>query len=630
MENKPVPGKKKPNDSKEKAKKSKFEMAVLAHLSENSKQNRTAKDARFKTQQTSIKEAGIQNSSNKLFVKINEDLLKMSEEGNKMSIADRSDSLKQLKTMEQMLRNSKDVDSEEARKLTQLVSDSRDNLSAMKNLPDVMGKSVGNVMIASTAIMAGLFSESPILALGVGLAGKSLKDAWEARVERRRQMADQNDVLLETALEQISAEENLAAKEKSEEEARLKEAMKNEEANSAETEKLAEKQHENLIDAITNDDILTATIASQHHDELIKTNEENSLKSADKSSTHHKELMERLKPGTSSSEENRREQAVRDAENMSIMETISDTLIAIKDSLLDRGDDKKGGFKIGALALGGLALGKMLMDALKGAMLGFAPALKKFVMKTLPKFLLKMNPITMILGAMMTGIDDAFNEFLISGKISNALASLFGGIVDFFTFGLISKEDIEKILNPVFDSIKNAILNPLETLEGLWKSVTDIFDGLVKKIDDTFDIDIKGIFGETINNIIDTFTKAFQFLFNIPGKILDGITDVGGDILSGISDFFTGNDVPEMVQPNVNKHGGEIQTRLEPKPTNRTAENVKSSIEQKEEIDKKAASKQTKNEGNVVVSAPTTNNSSSSKTIYNNMTASPSRRVVTE
>jgi hypothetical protein len=82
------------------------------------------------------------------------------------------------------------------------------------------------------------------------------------------------------------------------------------------------------------------------------------------------------------------------------------------------------------------SLGTSLMSAFKTL---FSP-------KNLLKALGKIFVIGAIVGALFSGITDAFDEFMATGSIGKALIAGLAGIVDFLTFGLFDKEKIKEVI----------------------------------------------------------------------------------------------------------------------------------------------------------------------------------------
>lgn len=301
------------------------------------------------------------------------------------------------------------------------------------------------------------------------------------------------------------------------------------------------------------------------------------------------DLPERISEGMS--EEEKREDAVLRAEELSLLERQADALemMAGKD-----GDGEESSGLGLSLAAGAAGLGAMLLTSIKGAFVGFAVAFKKFVMKTLPRFLARINPVVLIVGTLMTGIDDAWNEYMESGSILKALIAGFSGIIEFLTFGLIDVDTIKSFLTPIVDSI----IAPFKLISELWDSAS---------------------MTDMLTSGIENLKAIISFVFNLPSMLLNKLSDIGGSVADAVGDFFNFDSE---------------EPAIEPAQTQRQASILKPLIENKEERESPtqsgAAATSKQGSGSTTVVAPVTNNQSSSSVVYNNMSASNARRIVTQ
>jgi hypothetical protein len=99
-----------------------------------------------------------------------------------------------------------------------------------------------------------------------------------------------------------------------------------------------------------------------------------------------------------------------------------------------------------------------------------------FSPKNLLKALGKVFVIGAIVGALFSGITDAFDEFMESGSIGKALIAGLAGIVDFLTFGLFDKEKIKEVIGDFATWTDENLIQPFV------KFITDIKDSFMSMI----------------------------------------------------------------------------------------------------------------------------------------------------
>lgn len=93
---------------------------------------------------------------------------------------------------------------------------------------------------------------------------------------------------------------------------------------------------------------------------------------------------------------------------------------------------------------------------------GFMKALKAiFNPANILKSLGKVFGITMIIGSLINGIMDGFEEFAKSGELGKAIIAGLGGVLSFLTFGLVNKDDVQKIVESVSEFVQKNIVEPL-------------------------------------------------------------------------------------------------------------------------------------------------------------------------
>lgn len=96
--------------------------------------------------------------------------------------------------------------------------------------------------------------------------------------------------------------------------------------------------------------------------------------------------------------------------------------------------------------------------------------------KNLLKALGKVFVIGTIIGALFSGITDAFDEFMATGSIGKALIAGLAGIVDFLTFGLFDKEKIKEVIGDFATWTNENLVQPFV------KFITSIKDNFMSMI----------------------------------------------------------------------------------------------------------------------------------------------------
>jgi hypothetical protein len=211
---------------------------------------------------------------------------------------------------------------------------------------------------------------------------------------------------------------------------------------------------------------------------------------------------------------------------------------------------KKGGIlaslfgSLGALSLSGI------VKSIGGGLLGVFKSLfnPRALLRVFLKFASKFGPIALIAGliaAVSGGIDGFFNseKTTLLGKIGDGIGGAIGQVIEFFSFGLIKKEQVTEILAPITDFFEEAgiwinqmIENPGKAIDnavavmtrvGIWFSdvLGDLFENLgLDKIAET-------LFGTKVSG--EMVSKFFKNLFN--PKPEDGYFS----IVKVLSDLFT-------------------------------------------------------------------------------------------
>lgn len=129
-------------------------------------------------------------------------------------------------------------------------------------------------------------------------------------------------------------------------------------------------------------------------------------------------------------------------------------------------ETKGGGFLDGIMSF----LGEGLMTAVKGL---FNP---RNLLKTFTKFL---GP-AVIIGALANGIIDGFKALMSGGSFTDVIVSFWGGVLDFLTFGLFGKEQLQKIVNAVSGFVDEFFIQPIKTF---FNNIKEALFGFLKNIE---------------------------------------------------------------------------------------------------------------------------------------------------
>jgi predicted SnoaL-like aldol condensation-catalyzing enzyme len=229
---------------------------------------------------------------------------------------------------------------------------------------------------------------------------------------------------------------------------------------------------------------------------------------------------------------------------------------------------KKGGIlaslfgSLGAISLSGIvkSIGGGLLSSFK---LLFNP---KALFKIFVKFASKFGPVAIVAG-IVAAISGGISSFMESdattlyGRLADGVGGAIGQVIEFFTFGLIKKEQIEELLKPLADFFNDFGIFVLEMIDqpgiaidtaiasmkkvGIWFSevLGDLFENL--GLDDL----AKTLFGTKVSG--EMVAKFFKNLFNPKPeegyfsivKLLTDVWDTSKKAVetttSNVSKFFT-------------------------------------------------------------------------------------------
>jgi hypothetical protein len=270
--------------------------------------------------------------------------------------------------------------------------------------------------------------------------------------------------------------------------------------------------------------------------------------------------------------------------------------------------------------IGGLfeGIGKALLSAFK---LLFSPT-------NILKGLVKGFALGTLIASIGKGIYDGFIEWQKSGDIGKAIVEGLGGMIEFLTFGLISKDKYKEYAKWFNGKVDEYIIQPITTFIN---DISKLFDEWIATPLKTAFSNIGNFFSETM----DSFMSIIQGI-GIPeidlssiSKWIPGAPDKIGPwypFASTDTEKITTNAPTKETKPVI----GANDVKAEQTPTKTGAtyipynKDTASSVYQKsaENVDKKE-DMATKGGGNTVVSAPTVNTSNS--TVNSTAVRLPSR-----
>jgi len=175
--------------------------------------------------------------------------------------------------------------------------------------------------------------------------------------------------------------------------------------------------------------------------------------------------------------EEKKEQIEVAKEQVDVLKSIEENTRATTDSAPkeeNKPEESKGGFLSGLLGFLGGALSGGIAGLFAGGVAGagggilsaLVGGIKTFII-TAFKALLKGAIITMLVGGLINGILDGLEEYKKSGSITEALWAGLAGFIEFLSFGLIDKEDLDAFSDLVkeqWDSLKKTILDWIDSM----------------------------------------------------------------------------------------------------------------------------------------------------------------------
>lgn len=169
---------------------------------------------------------------------------------------------------------------------------------------------------------------------------------------------------------------------------------------------------------------------------------------------------------------------------------------------------------------------------------GIGDVFKNGIKKLIPNLLkgfLKVGLVGLVAG-LFSGIVDGFKEYFKSGDIGKALSTGIGGFLEFLTFGLFNKDDVEKWLKGAMDMWNN-IGNYVD--EYLITPINNFVDAVGKALDEYI--------VQPISNFIDTVGTLFkQYIMDPVSGFLESVTNVFSSITDSLVSFLNGFEIPKV------------------------------------------------------------------------------------
>lgn len=288
--------------------------------------------------------------------------------------------------------------------------------------------------------------------------------------------------------------------------------------------------------------------------------------------------------------------------------------------------DKKEDKSSGLGGLGGLlsALGVMkLLSGLKNAISGIFEGIGKALLSAFKllfspgnilKGLMKGFGIGMLIGSLVTGIMDGFKEWQKSGDIGKAIVEGLGGMVEFLTFGLISKDKYKEYAEWFNGKVDEFIIQPITTFIS---DISKLFDEWIATPLKTAFSNIGDFFSETMENFMSLIQGIGIPEIDISSisKWIPGAPDKVGPWYPFAKEEATNVTAPVKGANNVKPEATPINPGATYVPYKN--DNASAIIQKSEENIGKKEDIATKSSGSTIVSAPssTINNQTVNKNI---------------
>lgn len=474
-------------------------------------------------------------------------------ENRKISKANQRASLKQLDQLDQLTETVRDDD--ERQSLRKFIDDTRRSVNQNTDSLGVMVSRFTDNMDYISAGITSLFSDSPMLSLGVGFIANSIKNALSEKQEakyaiqeaRERQLSEElsNQIGQEKALEDIKNKLekslNKPVPEVVPPPVELPEVpvvVGNDEDSF--TNMWLEGIHDFL------DDLTMETMSiSQAVNRMTGLDMEPVKLETDGIISAIDSVGEMIRPLTFGLEERRREEGVYRNQLIEAIESIP--VLVDSDGKEKEDGSMLGG--IGATLLAGGGLGGVVSGIMEPLLASGKSLLKKAlsgIVKAFPKLLGKIFLPAAIIGALFDGVTEAIDMYNDTGSMKDAAIGFFGGILDFMTFGFFGTDELNSVLGVIgeyTEPLYDIMIKPFQFIYNKAEQALSMFDEMeLPSLSDLPEL-IREKYEWVRDSIMGHITTPFEMIGDMMDGVFDGMKEQIRSVANSLPDFM----VPDKV-----------------------------------------------------------------------------------
>ncbi|WP_352284199.1 hypothetical protein [Pseudoalteromonas sp. Q18-MNA-CIBAN-0097] len=494
----------------------------LAKTNSRTKNETQFTDNRLEIRQfTDSMRQSMSNETSKLF----EQLEEMNVDARKQTKSEQRDNLKQLDVLRELSKNIQD--DEQKLQLQKFVDTTEQSIKANSNRFTSFVSGVSNNFGDIGAVLAGL-NDSPLLSMGMAYFGNKINDKMNEKREQKYSLQEgaENQLFeLLSKQEQNSKKKDALLEELANRENVQNTVINNNETTSNENSKTGKNNNKNNELSSIHDQLVSiddglsfSNNASNENDsqepiqvsvnneqsyslqdlpkldttviqdlldginyELIDINENiiNLNKSnyqqdsqepvqvpIDSDGRINEQLItisKQLEPLINGLEERRRES-----------ELFNDKLLDSLNNFQSKNASLKKNDSDGGSMLGGIVQGIFNPKKLLGGLKNVLGKTFKSIGKSIPRLLGRIALPAMVVGSLVNGVMDGFNEFKKSGNMKEAVFAAAGGMLDFITFGLFGKDELQGVT----DKIKESTGRFFDVLSTPFHTIVDFVDSV--------------------------------------------------------------------------------------------------------------------------------------------------------